>query len=332
MKVFVSIFFSLPSDKKKKYSFQQKMDSQFLIAIIGTAALVTLVVVLALTNSSSTVDDDDDVDEVCCPVEGSLPEEGNDGKTVALIFGCDDYEAGISPLVGCVNDMNNVRDLLVDKMGVDAKHICAMPNPTKSKLMEGFDWLIEATKNKGFSTAFVYFSGHGSHVTDVSGDEIDNRDETIVTTDGALITDDEINAYLVDNLKSGTKLVGVFDTCHSGTMLDCKYSVEIANSENDGTTSSVQIQNTGLTSTQSGIDVVTLCSSRDAQVSLAGFYGGEPSSLFTYYFCNTLRANPTQSLKSLLLNVHKGTSASQIPVLSSSQDIESLIASGSPLL
>jgi hypothetical protein len=70
-------------------------------------------------------------------------------------------------------------------------------------------------------TVFFHYSGHGSQVEDLNGDERDDGlDETIVPQDGrsgkiADITDDELDA-LFARLRTRNAIV-VLDSCHSGT-------------------------------------------------------------------------------------------------------------------
>ena len=68
---------------------------------------------------------------------------------------------------------------------------------------------------------YIHYSGHGSQVEDLNGDEPDDQlDETIVPQDGRTegvpdITDDELEAIL-SQLKTSQAVV-VLDSCHSGT-------------------------------------------------------------------------------------------------------------------
>ncbi len=64
-----------------------------------------------------------------------------------------------------------------------------------------------------------HYSGHGSQVADVSGDEIDKKDETICPHDFAeagMIKDDDFRSMLRD-LPEGVNLDVFLDSCHSGT-------------------------------------------------------------------------------------------------------------------
>jgi hypothetical protein len=65
-------------------------------------------------------------------------------------------------------------------------------------------------------------SGHSDQQP--SDDEIeveeDGQDEVIITCDLGRIIDNELKYILVDDLPVGCSLTAIFDTCHSGTMLD----------------------------------------------------------------------------------------------------------------
>ncbi|KAF8524407.1 peptidase C14 [Hysterangium stoloniferum] len=85
---------------------------------------------------------------------------------------------------------------------------------------------------------FFFFAGHGDQVTNHDGKEDDGMDEIILpidwefdpkkpieTRDGytQIIIDDEMNEILVQNLPKDCRLTALFDSCHSGTMLDLPY-------------------------------------------------------------------------------------------------------------
>jgi hypothetical protein len=71
--------------------------------------------------------------------------------------------------------------------------------------------------------AVFHYSGHGSRMTDLSGDEReDGLDETIVPQDSRQggvvdITDDEVNALLTELTAKTKNVTVILDSCHSGT-------------------------------------------------------------------------------------------------------------------
>ena len=63
---------------------------------------------------------------------------------------------------------------------------------------------------------FLTYSGHGGQVPDVTGEEVDKKDETWCLFDGQLI-DDELYAEL-GRFASGVRVLVLSDSCHSGTV------------------------------------------------------------------------------------------------------------------
>ena len=63
---------------------------------------------------------------------------------------------------------------------------------------------------------FLTYSGHGGQVADVTGEEIDRKDETWCLWDGQLI-DDELYMEL-SRFASGVRILVLSDSCHSGTV------------------------------------------------------------------------------------------------------------------
>lgn len=63
---------------------------------------------------------------------------------------------------------------------------------------------------------FLTFSGHGGQVADVTGEEIDRKDETWCLWDSQLI-DDELYLEL-SRFAAGVRILVLSDSCHSGTV------------------------------------------------------------------------------------------------------------------
>lgn len=64
---------------------------------------------------------------------------------------------------------------------------------------------------------FITYSGHGSQIWDLNGDEDDYLDETWCLYDRQLIDDELYNAFM--NFKAGVRIFVISDSCHSGTVL-----------------------------------------------------------------------------------------------------------------
>ncbi len=141
----------------------------------------------------------------------------------ALLIGSN-YPNTIYQLYGCVNDINFLKDKLSNTYGYNKFNIVtdiSDVNPTRDNILSNFKNFLSSSKAGDF--LFFGFSGHGSQISDTNGDEMDGTDETIVGCDLQNVKDDELKQIITDNLKPNVTLFCVFDSCHSGTVLDLKY-------------------------------------------------------------------------------------------------------------
>jgi uncharacterized caspase-like protein len=126
----------------------------------------------------------------------------------ALLVGINKHNIPDANLNGCVNDVTNVRDILLSYFGFNASDVRVLVK-----------WLVNKATD-GDSLLFHY-SGHGSQVTDRDGDELkDKMDEILcphdMDWDGNFIPDDDLGK-LFENLPNGVNLEVLLDCCHSGT-------------------------------------------------------------------------------------------------------------------
>lgn len=142
----------------------------------------------------------------------------------ALLVGINDYApigAGGPDLNGCVNDVRDMATTLRDLGIVPAvpanMHIVTDGRATRATIINELGWLVGGAK-KGDVLVF-YYSGHGSQMPDMTGEEPDRRDETICPHDFAtagMIKDDDLRA-IFDKIIPGVNLEVILDSCHSGT-------------------------------------------------------------------------------------------------------------------
>lgn len=143
-------------------------------------------------------------------------------QKLALLVGIDRY-AAVTSLHGCVNDVEEMKALLVGKFDFPPENITVVKDEgaTRAGILQAFREKLIARAKKDDVVVFHY-SGHGSRMPDVSGDEIDGFDETIVPQDSRQpgifdISDDELNG-LLQELSGKTKNVTfILDSCHSGS-------------------------------------------------------------------------------------------------------------------
>ena len=135
----------------------------------------------------------------------------------ALCIGINNYPGTHMDLQGCINDAQDwaaeltSRGFAVTTL-IDAK-------ATKAAMVKAFKAIVGSAK-KG-DTVVITFSGHGTYVPDLNGDEADGLDEGLcpydLQTGGAALLDDEIHAIFAARAP-GVRLVLISDSCHSGTV------------------------------------------------------------------------------------------------------------------
>lgn len=142
----------------------------------------------------------------------------------ALLIGIN-YIKTSNELYGCINDITNIQNILSSKYNYSEFDILSdlsTIKPTYNNIINYLHKLVE--KSTQCDEVWLHYSGHGSSVRDINGDEIDGKDEVLVPIDyakGNLIKDDELNNIL-KNIKC--KCICIIDACHSGTMLDLQYN------------------------------------------------------------------------------------------------------------
>lgn len=139
----------------------------------------------------------------------------------AALFGINEYK-NVSPLFGCVNDVEDMKALLTGVLDFKATNVRTFVNAeaTKAEVLRQLRWLFrDATAG---DRVVFHLSSHGSNVADKDGDEPDGRDEIFCMHDmdfddpGSYLLDDELREWTT-TLPEGVRLVVVLDTCHSGT-------------------------------------------------------------------------------------------------------------------
>lgn len=154
-------------------------------------------------------------------------------KSYAVLFGINYDKTPNARLRGCVNDVMNVSKRLKEDYKFDDVRVFTDKDrqTTANGLLQEMNNLAVRSWREGVELAWIHFSGHGCSVRDISGDEKDGLDECIVPADFqrvGVIPDDYIRNIL-RNFNPKTRVVCVFDCCHSGTVGDLKYRYINAN-------------------------------------------------------------------------------------------------------
>lgn len=148
----------------------------------------------------------------------------------AILFGLNYDATPDARLRGCINDVQNVERLLkTSEYAFDDVRVftdSSTKNRTTAQgVLQEMNNLAKRSWSESLDLAWIHYSGHGCSVPDRNGDEEDRTDECLVPSDfktAGVIPDDYIKDCL-RNFNPKTKVVCVFDCCHSGTIGDLKY-------------------------------------------------------------------------------------------------------------
>jgi hypothetical protein len=225
-------------------------------------------------------------------------------------------------LYGCIDDTARMKELLTSYGFYDFKIITDLTRikPTKIDILTEIKNLLANAKSGDL--LFLYYSGHGSYTFDTNKDETDGRDEMLFSLDLKGIIDDEIKAVIKTNLKNDVTLVAMFDSCHSGTMLDLKYNYLDSNNYDKYT------ENVKVSECQGNVIMISGC--MDSQTSDEAVIDNKNQGAVTWSFIDCIKKTPNCSWRELLKqmrNLLKSKGFTQIPQLSTDSfyDIDSKV-------
>ncbi|CCM05844.1 uncharacterized protein FIBRA_08080 [Fibroporia radiculosa] len=123
-----------------------------------------------------------------------------------------------------INKYNYKREdvvIMLDGQGPELSHLA----PTRRNMLREINNLVRGAR-RGDRFVFLY-SGHSDQIPCLEHSEEDDLDEVILPMDHEglekkekLIVDNDLRRLLVDPLPAGAHLTAIFDSCHSGTLLD----------------------------------------------------------------------------------------------------------------
>lgn len=158
---------------------------------------------------------------------GLLPTTGR-AEQRALLVGVGQYVTPGIDLPGIDLDLERMRETL-QRMGFEDRQIRTLTDSeaTSAKVVASFEsWLRQGVQPN--DRVVFYFSGHGSNIPDVDGDETDKVDEVLVTHDmrrarvngrvslTGVVTDDKLATLISANPSRNIWII--VDSCHSGTV------------------------------------------------------------------------------------------------------------------
>lgn len=238
----------------------------------------------------------------------------------ALLVGIN-YRGTDNELSGCINDVHNAQAMLIAR-GYECTLVTedTPVRPTRANILQAFAELVLSPAEQ----LYFHYSGHGSQVACVGGEESDGQDETLVPIDyedaqlGGLITDDELRGIL-ECLRPNQQLMCVMDCCHSGTAVDLAWTAT-ASLLRLGRARYTLTRDPKLRETRG--QVISLSGCRDSQTSADTREEDQAQGALTFAFLKCLPTSATISeLLSAVQKLLKQRGYSQVPVLTSGRKI-----------
>lgn len=224
----------------------------------------------------------------------------------ALLIGLT-YPGTPYQLYGCINDVNNMSSLLVSNGYNITKLIDSDPSlmPTRDRIIQELKKIV-STKS---SELFIFYSGHGSRIKDVNGDEQGGMDSVIVPYDfntKGFIVDDELLS-IIQNITCKCTLF--FDSCNSGTVCDLPFSYTYLKNNKF-----LLKNNKFVKITNPNIYMISGC--KDNQYSEDTYQNNTYGGAFTTAFLKNYTSSKT--MMTLYADICKSLPSRQQPVFSSS--------------
>ncbi len=152
-------------------------------------------------------------------------------KLYAVLAGINEYQSPVTPLQGCMHDVESWREYLDTESSSFQLNVQILQNNevTKSALVSSLQNAL--TQASATDVVFFFYSGHGTREfldPIFATIEQDNALESLVCYDSIvdnggnviynLLSDKELHYIISQYGKEGTHIIIVFDCCHSGGM------------------------------------------------------------------------------------------------------------------
>lgn len=251
----------------------------------------------------------------------------------ALLVGINTYPG--APLRGCVNDVVDMANFLVDRCGFKKTEIRLITDKraTTVNIVQRLEWLIKDIK-KG-DRVFFQFSGHGTQMaTRDKKQEIDGLDEVICPVDFDWSDEHTIRdkqfAKIFSKVPDGVEFIWVSDSCHSGDLTrDISVNTYRAYPcpadfawRNDAAR---DLKKTALGLSKTA-NAALISGCRSDQTSSDAIFSNRPNGALTYFLLHELKKpkGQTQALSSLIKAIDtslKSHGYQQVPQLEGSAEI-----------
>jgi hypothetical protein len=147
----------------------------------------------------------------------------NTSRKLALLVGINDYPSSISPLKGCLTDLEMQRELLIHRFGFHPENILEVKDKkaTRENILTAFEEHLIKQAKPGDVVVFHY-SGHGTRVIDPTPIKSQKHHSTLVPIDAVTEFPNVVRGitgrtlFLLMSAIRTENLTVVLDSCYSG--------------------------------------------------------------------------------------------------------------------
>ena len=247
------------------------------------------------------------------------------------------YVGTANELSGCVADIQHAKqyfrgkapaaayyELSDAKVGGAIVHGPQGPG-TRANILAGIEWLVGGARAGDYM--YVHYSGHGSKLRTAEAGEVDRVDSTWVPLDytkAGCIVDNDLRTKLAARVPAGAVLWVTSDSCHSGSVLDLRYTFVDASGRAaagaTATTTSALTENAYYAPTRGRVLLLSGC--KDLQTSADAYEDNMAQGALSWALFSALASHGSAGLNALLKQVRTllaGHRYAQMPQLSSGQ-------------
>ena len=243
-------------------------------------------------------------------------------KWRAILFGLNYKHCPEGHLEGAINDTHTMGNLLLSLLGGSKDNLAIytddvdLQDTSHTGIVQSIYKLTHQALVEKLELVIIHYSGHGSYVTDSSGDEEDSRDEVICPSDfltAGMIKDDILSAMLSYFPKT-TRVITIFDSCHSGSVTDLKYRW-------NGTKKNIENRQSLCYN-----NIISLSGCSDTQTSADAMINHSAGGAMTVCLCKVIKKDPSlcydifKLVRELRIELMNG-GYDQVPQLCSSYDL-----------
>jgi len=235
----------------------------------------------------------------------------------AVCIGINNYPGSSNDLNGCVNDAKDWSALL-QGLGFETSLVLDS-QATRANVKAALQGLVNAT-SAGDVAVFTY-SGHGTQVSDASGDEGDPYDEAIYLYDGTVIDDDL--RVILNGIHPQATLVIISDSCFSGSVTRLTGEKGQPRFIPPTVSTTNKMARRSFLMPESGMPEILISGCSDSEYSYDAEFNGRPNGAMTAFAIQVIKQNPNVTYREFyagLRNLLPSTEYPQTPQLEGSND------------